>query len=201
MESKVWENGVPNPFHSLIDYKRINVLETNAVQCHDLPGAVAEVGVYHGGSLVRIAKNLRNKDIYGIDTFEGMPEPSNNDLHKKGDFADVDFEFMVAFFNVSFPKVRLIKGYFPSPDVLKKIEDDEFCLVHIDVDLYQSTVDCLFYFVPKLVLHGVLIVDDYGFQSTPGAKKAIDEYVMGLDTEKYKLNALTTGQYKIQRIK
>ena len=49
-----------------------------------LPGAAAEVGVYQGGSLVLIAGTLREKRVYGIDTFTGMPNPSTFDEHVAG---------------------------------------------------------------------------------------------------------------------
>lgn len=201
MDTKILEGGEPNPYHSLLDPQRIYVLERNAELCSKYPGAAIEVGVYHGGSLVRIAKHFKQTVFYGIDTFEGMPEPSKEDLHTKGDFSDIDFDFMVGFFKETLPNVRLIKGFFPDPVVLKRIEHDEFCFIHIDVDLYQSTKDCLEYFVPRLVLNGVLIIDDYGFPSTPGAKKAVNEFVKSLDPETFKFKALDTGQYRIQRIK
>lgn len=201
MDTNILEGGEPNPYHSLLDPQRIRILEMNAVTCSNFPGAGAEVGVYHGGSLVRIAKYFKQTPFYGIDTFEGMPEPSKEDLHIKGNFSDVDFDFMVGFFKTILPNVRLIKGFFPDSIVLKRIEHNEFNFVHIDVDLYQSTKDCLEYFVPRLVLNGVLIIDDYGFPSTPGAKKAVDEFVEKLDPEHFKFKALTTGQYRIQKIK
>lgn len=200
MDNKLWENGEINPYHSLLDPQRIQVLEITAVTCSRFPGAGAEIGVYHGGSLIRTAKHFKKSTFYGIDTFEGMPEPSDKDLHKKGNFSDCDFDFMVAFFKTTMPKVRLIKGFFPDPKVLRQITDDKFSYVHVDVDLYQSTKDCLEYFVPKLVLNGVLIIDDYGFITTPGAKEAVDEYVMKLLKTEYACKALITGQYRIQRI-
>lgn len=200
MDIKIWENGEPNPYHSLLDAQRILVLEMTALFCSKLPGAGAEIGVYQGGSLIRAAKSFKRSVFYGIDTFEGMPEPSDKDLHRKGDFSDCNFDFMVAFFKNTIPNVNLIKGFFPDPSVLKQITDDKFSYVHVDVDLYRSTKDCLEYFVPKLVINGILIVDDYGFPTTPGAKEAVDEYVVTLLRTEYDCKALVTKQYRIQRI-
>lgn len=202
MHIELTEDKTKNPYHSLIDANRINILEINAVTCCNLPGAAAEIGVYHGGSLVRIAKFFKRTTFYGIDTFEGLPEPLENiDIHRKGDFSDVDFDFLTGFFKITLPNVRLIKGVFPEKKVIDFINDKMFSFVHVDVDLYQSTKDCLVFFVPKLALGGVLIVDDYGFKGTPGAKKAVDEYITGLDLHSYDLRNLDTKQFKIQRIK
>lgn len=200
MDTRQWEDGSPNPYHSLLDPPRIYLLEENAKTCERLLGAAVEVGVYHGGSLVRIANLLKDKIFYGIDTFEGMPEPCERDLHKKGNFADCDYGFMVDFFKTVLPRVNLIKGFFPSPAVMKRINHKIFCFVHVDVDLYQSTKDCLEYFVPRLVPGGILIVDDYGFATTPGAKQAVDEYVECLRANDFDFKALPTRQYRIKRI-
>ncbi len=48
--------------------------------------------------------------------------------------------------------------------------------VHVDVDLYEPTLACLEYFVPRLAPGGVIINDDYGSQSFPGAGRAWDLY-------------------------
>jgi len=56
--------------------------------------------------------------------------------------------------------------------------------VHIDVDLYEPTLDSLNFFYPKLVKDGVIVCDDYGITQFPGAKKAVDEF---LEKNNYKL--------------
>jgi hypothetical protein len=47
--------------------------------------------------------------------------------------------------------------------------------VHIDVDLYQPTRDSLAFFYPRLVKGGVIVMDDYGFKTCPGATRAAEE--------------------------
>ena len=45
--------------------------------------------------------------------------------------------------------------------------------VHVDVDLYDPTLDTLAYFYPRLAPGGLIVSDDY---SWPGARTAINEY-------------------------
>jgi hypothetical protein len=49
--------------------------------------------------------------------------------------------------------------------------------VHIDVDLYQPTLDSIRFFYPRLAPGGIILCDDYGYSSCPGAKGAFDEYM------------------------
>lgn len=65
------------------------------------------------------------------------------------------------------------KGFFP--DTAEDIEDT-FCFVHLDMDIYQSTMDGLQFFWPKMVEQGVIMLDDYHNDHCPGVKKAVDEF-------------------------
>ncbi len=171
------------------------------------PGAFAEFGVCQGGSLDLLARLHPDRLIYGIDSFEGLPEPGPMDtFHKKGDFA-LD-EFSMACLNTHFyithasnqvsKGVLLLKGY--SPEIFIRISSyEQFAFVHVDVDLYQSVKDALDYFYPRLIPTGIMIFDDYGFATTPGAKQAIDEW-KGECTYRGELifnNGHKSGQYLV----
>ena len=69
-------------------------------------------------------------------------------------------------------RFKLFKGWIP--DKFHEVSDKKFCLVHIDVDLYQPTLDSLNFFWDKLN-GGVLVCDDYGSLLCPGTKKAMDK--------------------------
>ena len=61
------------------------------------------------------------------------------------------------------------------PDTAGPVAETAFCLVHADVDIYTSVLACCHFFYPRLVSGGVMIFDDYGRQSCPGARAAVDE--------------------------
>jgi hypothetical protein len=185
-------------YSSVIDLPRLGFLVDQTQYVKDLPGAAVEIGVYKGGSLTRIAGQLndRNKKVYGIDTFTGMPEPSEYDLHKKGDFNDITFQDIKEWFRSHFPNVVLIRGFFPQ--VANQIPENEFCFIHVDVDIYSSVMDCCNYFYPRLVTGGIMIFDDYGFPTTPGAKRAIDRYFE--HREDCIKKVVKTGQYFVCKL-
>ena len=67
------------------------------------------------------------------------------------------------------------KGWIP--EVFHPARDRRYCFVHIDVDLYAPTLASLEFFYPRLNPGGVLICDDYGFSTCPGATRAVDEFL------------------------
>jgi O-methyltransferase len=141
-----------------------------------LPGDVAEVGVYKGGTAYILARlfSESKKALHLFDTFAGMPETdSQRDWHKKGDFADTSLESVKAFL-AEFANVAFHPGLFP--EAAAGMEQSVFCFVHIDVDIYKSVMDCCEFFYPKTVAGGVMVFDDYGKPTCPGAQSALDEF-------------------------
>jgi hypothetical protein len=161
----------------------------------NLEGAVAEVGVWRGGTSQLMTAVLPHKETYLFDTFAGLPEISpdfDRDYHSKGQFSDTSDEDVRRLFSKQ-EMVKVIKGVFPL-----SVKDNErypanFCFVHIDVDLYQSAKDCCEYFYQRLVPGGVMIFDDYGFGTCPGVRQAVDEFFKS----RYGHFYVPTGQYVV----
>ncbi len=142
--------------------------------CSEKPGCFAEFGVMEGGSLDLLSKLHPDRKIYGIDSFQGLPAPGPADTyHVEGDFALTGEQFDKMLLHFSDSNVVILKGF--SPLVFDHIAGEQFAFVHTDVDLYQSVKDALDFFYPRLVEGGMMLFDDYGFETTPGAKKALDE--------------------------
>jgi O-methyltransferase len=55
-------------------------------------------------------------------------------------------------------------------------EQNHYAFAHLDVDLYQSTVDCCAYFYPRIVPGGIILFDDYAFAAARGEKDAVDAF-------------------------
>ena len=85
--------------------------------------------------------------------------------------------------------VFIIDGKFPETSNI--IENKEFSFVHVDVDVYRSVMDCCLLFYPRLKRGGILLFDDYGDYSCPGAKIAVDQYF--IDKPEFPIY-LPTGQ-------
>src|SRR5687768_8463508 len=65
----------------------------NVVTLNKIPGAIAECGVWRGGSMMVAAATLlargdTSRDLYLYDTYEGMPPPSEHDKSFDGMTAD-----------------------------------------------------------------------------------------------------------------
>ncbi|UCF50236.1 MAG: class I SAM-dependent methyltransferase [Thermoplasmatales archaeon] len=144
----------------------------------------AEIGVYKGGTskliLECLEKYTSKKNTFMIfDTFEGLPDSTKDvDLHKIGDFNDTSLEavreYLSGYKNTN---LTITKGIFPDSFPQDK-KDMTFDFVHLDVDQYQSYKNCLEFFNTRMSEGGIIVCDDYGFCSCPGAKKAIDEFCM-----------------------
>ena len=162
---------------TLLTKNRKEKLDIYIKLANSLDGDFAEVGVYKGGSAEIIAKNKNeNKNLYLFDTFEGMPEVNVNadNFHKKNDFNDTSYSDVCLGLEC-YKNVFIYKGLFPNEHG-DKIKDKKFCLVHIDVDIYKSYIDCLNFFYTKMVDGGIIILDDYASPNCKGAKLATDEF-------------------------
>lgn len=145
------------------------MLYTTARSMSKLDGDFAELGVSTGGSAKLLCELKRDKTIHLFDTFEGLPDTTNIDTHLKNGQYECslpDIEKYLGYENISY-----YKGFFPDTAPTTPLA---FSFVHLDVDLYQSTLDGLKYFYPRLVEGGMLISHDYS--TVEGVKKAFDEY-------------------------
>jgi O-methyltransferase len=140
-------------------------------------GDVAECGVYKGGTARILAELVPDRPLHLFDTFSGMPETDQKrDLHKRGDFADTS-EASVREYLSEFANVNIVAGLIP--DSLRIVSNRTFSFVHIDLDIYSAIKSACEFFYPRVVPGGVLLFDDYGFPSCPGARTAVDEFFAG----------------------
>jgi len=162
--------------YTLVDKVRCFILYQCAKNSAPIAGDLAEVGVFRGGTAKLLAKTSApsGKTVHLFVTFAGMPSvDANIDLHHAGDFANTSIEAVQAYLH-DCGNVRLYQGIFPT--TAQPVEQRSFALVHIDVDIYTSVLSCCEFFYPRMQRGGIMVFDDYGFWSCPGAKKAVDEF-------------------------
>ena len=141
-----------------------------------LEGDLAEVGVYQGGSAKLICEIKKDKKLYLFDTFTGLPDVSNDDTHfgqkhwYDNEFSNTSVESIKNLLK-KYSNVHIIKGKFPESG--KEIINKNFCFVHLDVDLYKSTIDSLRFFFPKMISGGIILIHDY---HSDGIQKAFNEF-------------------------
>lgn len=165
---------------TLVEEASAHTLFQLARHASGLEGAMAEVGVYRGGTARMLAHvaGAAGRTLHLFDTFEGMPETDlARDLHATGEFADTSLAEVQRFLEARPPPrgpVVFHQGLFPS--TAGPILEERFSLVHVDVDIASSVEACCEIFYPRLVPGGVIVFDDYGLTSCPGAKQAADAF-------------------------
>jgi O-methyltransferase len=178
---KVYEGVEP---HTLVSPERCYTLVSLARHSLHLDGDFAECGVYKGGTALLLCRVLHNdrlsanqgKTLYLFDSFEGLPQekPSHDNVYRQGTFAVDSIESVKQLLSDFGNLTDFRKGWIP--DTFQGLDDRRYAFAHIDVDLYQSALDCCRYFYPRLVPGGVLLFDDYGFPAARGEKDAVDEF-------------------------
>ena len=137
----------------------------------EVPGDIAEVGVYKGGSARIICEAKEGRTLHLFDTFEGLPEVDKSELIFKKGLYQSSFEEVKEYL-APYPDVHFYKGIFPETG--GDVEDKKFSFVNLDVDIYKSTLDSLKFFYPRLSPGGILISHDYSTMA--GVKRAFKEY-------------------------
>jgi O-methyltransferase len=156
-----------------------------------LTGDTAECGTYTGATSYFICQRLlgTGKKHFCFDSWEGLsaPQEIDGDYWTRGDLLSSEDEARRNLAKFSF--VEFHKGWIPERFV--DVADREFCLVHIDVDLHDPTHDSLEFFWPRLVSGGIIILDDHGFVTCPGARTAALDFFAN---KPERVLDLTTGQ-------
>lgn len=141
-----------------------------------VPGDTVEVGVFRGTTswLICDAVAGQGRRHHAIDSYEGLSAPQKLDgaYWRQGDMAAAEDQVrdLLSPFDVN-----VVKGWVP--DVLDRVDTAKVAFAHVDVDLYEPTLGAVAHFYERLVPGGVLICDDYGFDSCPGARRAMDEFM------------------------
>lgn len=164
----------PEGITTLLPLAAQAVLVQQVMSVAHIEGDIAELGVFMGGSAWGLAHLTFKKLLHLFDTFEGMPaeKVSACDRHLAGEFAGADLGRIIEL-QKTFPNIRIWKGIFPESAVGF---DSQLCFVHLDADLYQSTIDGLNLFYPKLNSGGVILLDDYDRPTCPGVKEAVRRF-------------------------
>jgi O-methyltransferase len=148
-----------NPYHDrgllwqmVIDTERLN----------SMPVRYLEFGVYQGDSLRWWAEHLKcpNALLWGFDCFTGLPDDTDSRQWAKGRFdvggalpsiCDPRVRFQVGLFQKTLPKFLL--GW-------RRTASDRL-IVHLDADLYSSTLFVLITLAPHLRAHDILMFDEF----------------------------------------
>jgi len=150
-----------------------------------IEGDYIECGVWRGGAVIfanEVFKSLgEERKIYVADSFEGLPKPNG----EKYPVDAGDKHYLIPELAVSLKDVKnnftlfgeltdniiFLKGWFK--DTLPECGVDKLCILRMDGDLYESTMDILTNLYDKLSIGGFCIIDDYGHHT---CRKAVEDF-------------------------
>jgi O-methyltransferase len=180
------------PRYTMVSLLRLKKLYALGAELNDrgIAGAVAECGVWNGGSSAVVASGVAStgsqanapRPFWLFDSFEGLPEPTEEDD------ADVRNNYFPGWCTGAVDRVReahgiaghsldqvtIVPGWFD--DTLARHADSigPIALLHIDADWYDSVTVVLDTLYDQVVSGGIVVIDDYG--SWAGCRKAIHAY-------------------------
>jgi O-methyltransferase len=154
-----------------------------------LPPVYFEFGCYSGRTFSTAINSanylqIKNFKFYAFDSFLGLPETDEQNIFKKGQykFSKKDFKKIIKKkTGVWLEDIYIIEGFYEnslSDEVALKLPKPG--IIHIDCDLYTSTISVLQFLKPLLVSGSILLFDDYycyPANQNLGQKKAIDEFL------------------------
>ena len=184
-EGKIW----PQFGETMIGFKRLSNIEfcINETIKNNIAGDLIETGIWRGGACIFMravlsSHGIIDKKVWAADSFEGLPKPNASEY--PDDYGDPHFsykELAVSLDEVkdNFQKYLLLddqviflQGWFKNTLPTAPIES--LSILRLDGDMYESTIDALFYLYPKLSVGGYCITDDWG--AIPSCKKAVEDY-------------------------
>ncbi|NIR53129.1 hypothetical protein GWO43_31200 [candidate division KSB1 bacterium] len=163
-----------------------------------IEGDILEFGVFRGATLIiidEIIKRIMNGEhqkspqIYGFDSFEGLPEPKGKDTKhpefRRGKYRCTKEDLLQRLrkAKVNIEKVHIVEGWYEdvlTSDLRKQLGIKKASLIDIDCDLYQSTVTALNWCEPSIGQGTIISFDDwYCYEGRPdhGEQHAFNQFL------------------------
>src|SRR5215204_1527171 len=138
---------------------RLVTLDYALSQADGVDGMALEFGVYRGETLRKIVKARAEKQVYGFDSFQGLPEFWLPD-HQVGRFGPDDPAGVQGVPEV--PGAEFVVGWFDEtlPGFLET-HPGPVAFLHVDCDLYSSARTVLDHVGTRLVPGSIVVFDEY----------------------------------------
>jgi hypothetical protein len=125
-------------------------------QLQAVEGLLIECGVYKAATINYFAAHTSNRQWHGFDSFEGLPDAWGGNEKRAGAFS-LQGKLPAVKHNVD-----LHKGWFDQtlPPFLQSAKE-QIAFVHLDADIYASTLSVLSSVTPYLKTGSLLLFDEY----------------------------------------
>jgi len=186
----------------LATYDLVTEMEGKAIE-----GSIVECGVARGGCSALMAmiaaRYKKERGTWLFDSFEGVPEPTENDpeyggLAKGsclGTYDEVD-NLLFSKFGLDRDSVFMVKGWFEDTLPKHKEKVGAISLLRVDADWYDSTKCCLQNLYGNVVPGGYIVIDDYG--ALAGCRNAVDEFLKEHDIKAELIQSNWTIHYFVK---
>ncbi|KZR70347.1 class I SAM-dependent methyltransferase [Prochlorococcus sp. MIT 1303] len=158
--------------------------------CYDktlgIAGHIADVGVFRGASmfffskLVELYEPTTLTQVHGFDWFQGNNPSSVLDKDILPSSSSASYENVSKLISANNLEniIRLHKLDLTNdlPDFFDKYSHLQFRLVFLDTGTYNVVINALPFFWERLSKGGIIIIDTYNIQHTPGETKAVNEF-------------------------
>jgi O-methyltransferase len=146
-------------------------LYISRVERERIEGAMAELGVWRGEMSRLLHKMAPARDLYLFDSFAGFADDPADER-----FRDTSVTAVRRAIGGDNLRLHFREGWFPS--TAEGLEDLRFAFVLLDGDRYQTTLDGLRFFYPRLNHGGYLMGHDYNSpESGWGVSRAFHEFL------------------------
>lgn len=153
-----------------------------------VPGDAIECGAYRGATSLFLALlgvlNEVHQVVYPLDTFSGMPPPSQLDFGREiGEFSPPDDQIQIIYDQAANlgveDRIRVESGRFSESFERLRDRGDalKFAFAHIDCNLYESTRQACEFVYDRISPGGIIVFDDYNGVCDLGARLAIDQFL------------------------
>jgi len=169
--------------HTLLMKAQVRSIYDRLLEVRQLPGDCIEFGGFRGGLSFFLALCIRElglaKRVFMLDGFQGLPQ---TDAALDGPFE----RGMMASELQGVLRLRAALGLDALVEVRAGWFEDtlgqmpptaQFCLAHLDADVYGSTKTALRYVLPRLSPCGAVVLDDCLFFGASGVAQAAEEEI------------------------
>ncbi len=143
----------------------------------DPKGNILEIGSYKGGGALHLSNCCPDRKVIACDSFAGFEKLDAKLDHNFDDylFKDNSREAVEALFKSRSRPSEVIAGFFPASCQGHKIAPVSF--VHLDADIYKSTIESLNYLDQERILmeKSLIVLDDY-LRNADGVVQAVSDF-------------------------
>jgi O-methyltransferase len=146
-------------------------LAIESIQRDDVPGALAELGVWRGVTSSFVHSQLPRRPLYLFDTFAGFPGSDGVDDR----FRDTSVELVRRKIGDCSNVIFRVGNF---PETTSGLESEVFAFVLLDADKYEPTLAGLDFFYPRVPRGGYIFLHDYNSPDLePGVSRAVGHFL------------------------